>query len=103
MQCNTSKDTIIIDSPKDGQYRYRSWDKPNPISAKPDMEVDSGEFEASGTGACRHTDYTFQKGNVTFVVSDDVSCVETAPPDNVSGYVSASINGKEISHYWCKK
>ncbi|MFM0062930.1 hypothetical protein [Paraburkholderia aspalathi] len=102
-QCGTSKHTIIVDHPKDGQYRYRAWNKPKPISDPPDMEVKSGTVDVSGTGACRHSDYTFKRGNVAFLVSDDINCSETAAPANVHGYLSVAINGVEKANYWCVK
>lgn len=102
-QCNTLKHTIIVDQPTAGQYRYRSWNKPRPTNDKPDMEVKSGISEVSGTGACAHTDYTFKTGNVTFLVSDDINCGETAPPANVHGYLSVSVGGNEKANFWCLK
>ncbi|MGF6635227.1 hypothetical protein [Paraburkholderia sp. MM6662-R1] len=102
-QCNTAKHTVIVDHLSAGQYRYRAWNKPKPASDTPDMQVQSGSAETSGTGQCQHTDYTFKNGKVVFTVSDDIHCGESAPPANASGFLSVEINGVEKARYWCEK
>jgi hypothetical protein len=91
-QCNTTKHTVIIDHLTLGQYRYRAWNKPKAPSGTPDMQVQSGTVEVSGTGECRHSDYTFKNGNVVFTVSNDINCGETAPAANVNGWLSVDIS-----------
>jgi hypothetical protein len=101
--CITEKHTIFIDQLDSSNYRYRSWNKPKASDTKPDMELKSKDVKTEGTGACRHTDFSFKTGKVVFIVDDNVECVEKAPPKNVIGNLSVLINDEVKSQYYCIK
>jgi hypothetical protein len=69
--CITEKHTIFIDNIDSKNYRYRSWNKPKTSDAKPDMELKSQDFKVEGTGACRHSEFSFKTGKVEFLVDDN--------------------------------
>ena len=102
-RCVTVKHIIIISEPIKGTYHYRSWNKPKAISDKPDMDLKSKEVSVEGTGACRHTEYSFKTGKVEFSLDDDVSCIEGNPPANAVGNLNILVNGELKNHYYCFK
>lgn len=61
------------------------------------------EVSVEGTGACRHTEYSFKTGKVEFSLDDDVSCIEGNPPANAVGNLNILINGELKNHYYCFK
>ena len=75
----TAKFTIRIDELKNNQYRYASWAKGKSPSTKPDLILNQGKVESSGSGG-NHS-YTFKSGTYTYKVernhigSDDTPAV----------------------------
>ena len=103
--CNTEKHTINIYKNADQKtFTYKSWNKPKPITDKPDMElISSGYQNVAGSNY-----YTFKTGNTEFEVTDQWAHLakgETPPEDakDALGDLYIRINGKLKSHYFCKK
>ena len=105
MECKTSKHLVIVDETgSPGVFRYRSWNRPKPMTDKPDMEVASGSKGVEGTGPCRYTEFRFTKGNVAFVVNDDLACTgEEPPPIGSTGRLLVFIDDDLKSDYWCSR
>jgi hypothetical protein len=103
--CNTEKHTILIFQIDSDSYQYRSWNKPKPMSDKPDMDLKSKNIDS--VGSCQRY-YKFKTGKVEFEVTNQWSCLgkgET-PPEAAKGaigdlYVRSS--GEVKSHYYCYK
>jgi len=101
--CKTEKHTIQIDKIGADTYKYRAWNKPKNIESKPDMELTSKDVSISGTGVCRHIDFSFKTGKVEFLVDNNINCVEGKPPSNAIGNLYILINGEEKNRYYCLK
>jgi len=101
--CKTEKHTIQIDKIGVDTYKYRSWNRPKTIDSKPDMELTSKDVSISGTGVCRHTDYSFKTGKVEFLVDNNINCVEGKPPLNAIGNLRVFIGDVEKNHYYCMR
>lgn len=101
--CNTGKHIVIIDEPSVNSYRYRSWNLPKKIDAKPDLEVKAGTWVTEGKGVCRYQEWTFKTGNVELLVSDNVKCVEGHPPQNAIGSLHVLVKDELKNQYWCSK
>ncbi|KVD23142.1 hypothetical protein WI81_02405 [Burkholderia ubonensis] len=57
--------------------------------------------KAALTGACRFTEYWFKKGSAEFVVDNDPSCTESAPPKDATDNPWMYINGDMKLHCYC--
>jgi len=101
--CITEKHTIQVNKVDAATYRYRSWNKPKTTDLKPDMDLKSKDISVSGSGVCRHYEYSFKTGKVEFLLDDNKTCVEGKPPANIIGNLSVLINDELKNHYYCFK
>jgi len=98
--CDAEAYRVVIDSIAGGTLRYRAWNKPRSLTAKPDMEIASGAQDTEGTGPCAHGIWTFKKGSAEYTVST-LGCTEGSPPPGVTGDLEVSIGGKPEHRWWC--
>ena len=101
--CDTTKHHVVIDHATDGGLRYRVWNKPRPESGKPDVEVRNGTREIAGTDPCVSTNWTFNRRNTEYWVSDSAACTDEKPPRGAYGMIVVTINKQFASRYWCVK
>jgi len=101
--CDTTKHHVVIDHATDGGLRYRVWNKPRQASEKPDVEVHNGTREIAGTDPCVSTNWTFNRGNTEYWVSDSAACTDEKPPRGAYGMIVVTINKQFASRYWCVK
>jgi|GEM_PF-3499257 len=99
--CETPTHRIAIDELADGKVRYRSWDKPKPLTGTPDIEVANGKQDFEGHGVCAYATYTFAKGNVVYEVEGASACGESNAKDN--GSLSVTVNGKQVTSVACDR
>lgn len=99
--CETDHHRIAIDEWPHGVLRYRSWNKPKPLTEKPDLELSGGKLIFQGTGICSTGEYEFESGNTVYDVSDGLGCTDGSEPKDSIGDLTISISGKEIVHAWC--
>jgi hypothetical protein len=91
--CETQRDRVVIDRKPAGDVRYRSWNRPRPVTETPDLEIAAGSETGEGTGPCFHTIWTFKSGDATFVVSER-GCTDDSVPVDVTGFLEVSIAGR---------
>ena len=82
---------------------YRSWNKPKTTDLKPDMNLKSRDVSLSGSGICRHYEYSFRTGKFEFLLDNNKTCVECKPPANITGNLSVLVDGELKNHYYCFK
>lgn len=99
--CQTQTHRIVIDSMKDGTVRYRSWDKPRPLTDKPDLELLKGDGSFEGTQVCATPIYTFTAGKTVYRVEGGLGCYEEEPPKDATGRLQVSIDDKPVTQAWC--
>jgi len=100
--CNTEKHRIIVAKQSGSVFRYRSWNLPKTVIDKPDMEIFQEKvLSREGSGACKHSQYTFNTGNAQFIIDNNLGCTETDPPKNAVGSLWIFVNGDMKNHYWC--
>ena len=80
--------------------RDRAWNKPGPITDKPDLEITKGKQTISGTGPCVHSAWTFSTGAATYTILE-LSCTLADPPKGAKGDLIIDIKGKPSITHWC--
>jgi len=101
--CNAEKHMVLISQADPNTYLYRSWNKPKPITDKPDMELKSSNMES--VGSCQRY-YKFKSGKFEFEVTNQWSCQgpgeipPTAAKDAI-GDLYVKSGGELKAHYYC--
>ena len=100
--CETRTHRIVIDESADGNdVRFRSWNKPRPVTAAPDVDLSKGEKTYEGTGVCAYPLYTFKTQNVVYEVQSEMGCTEGSEPKKATGHLSVTIGDKQVTDDWC--
>jgi hypothetical protein len=99
--CETKTHRIAVDGLNGGDYRYRSWNKPKPLSGAPDVELAHGKLELEGTGVCAYPVYTFTSKDVVYEVQGAMGCTDGSEPKKATGHLSVSIGGKQVTDTYC--
>lgn len=101
--CETPKHRVVVDSIGNSRFRYRAWNKPRPITDKPDLELAGTDdtYTSEGTGPCRYSIWTFSSGTTEFSVSE-LGCTEGPPPEGSVGRLSVQKDGRPLGDYWCQ-
>jgi hypothetical protein len=100
--CNAEKHRIVIDAPSNGTVRYRAWDRPRPLTDKPDMEIPDGKQGSEGTGPCRYPVWTFTRGVTQYTVSGIGGCSPSpSQPPGARGTLEVTAAGKSLARSWC--
>ncbi len=99
--CDAEKHRVVIDTDTDNKPRYRAWNKPRPLSEKPDVEISMGSADMQGTGPCAHSVWTFMKGATKYTV-EEIGCVpESDEAKDATGTLEVSVGGKQVALWWC--
>ena len=96
--CQTEKDRIIIDQPKDETLRYRMWHKPHSLLDKPDAEIKNGQKEFHGTGPCVYSSWSFTQGGSKVIV-EGTGCSSGDQPEDAVGTIGAT--DEQRDPVWC--
>lgn len=99
--CQTDTHRITIEELASGAYRYRSWNKPKPLTDSPDVDISTGKQSFGGTGICAVPVYTFTNGNIIYEVDAAIGCTDGKEPKEATGRLSVSKNDKQITDTWC--
>jgi hypothetical protein len=100
--CSTKRHRIVIDSANDGDFRYRAWRKPRPLTQAPDLSMKNGEQTFEGTDLCAVPVWTFHNGRTTYVVSGGLGCdAESKDSAGTTGDLVVSEGEKTLLHDWC--
>lgn len=97
--CQTKAHRIIINTMTDGTLRYRSWNKPRPLTDEPDLELVKGEGSFEGTQVCAIPIYTFKNGKTVYKVYGGTGCTEA--PKDATGNINLTIGDNEPQILWC--
>jgi hypothetical protein len=98
--CNADKHRVIVDE-EGGNLRYRAWNKPRPLTEKPDIEISRGKKSFEGSGPCAYAFWKFDGGTARFTVEGLGACDPETPSDAV-GRLQVSISGKPDVSWWCR-
>lgn len=98
--CETTKHRVIVDIGTAGQSRYRAWNKPRPLTERPDLEIVKGSKTSEGTGPCSYSLWTFTTGETKFIVQE-LGCYPDSnqPPKGAKGRLD--VEGKTQATWWC--
>jgi len=101
--CQTQSHRIVIDTTGDAAPRYRSWNKPKPITEVPDLEIAKGEQTFEGSDVCAVPVWTFKRGTAVYTVEGSLGCYESnhPPPEGATGDLDVTVAGKQVSTVWC--
>lgn len=102
--CQTLTHRIVVDSTANGIPRYRSWNKPKPLTDLPDLEIVKGEATFEGTNVCAVQIYTFKSGTATYRVEGGLGCWgdnEPGPPKDSTGRLEITVAGKPATDTFC--
>jgi hypothetical protein len=99
--CETKSHRIAIEELDKEGLRYRSWNKPKPLSVEPDVNLVHGKQEFQGTGVCSYPLYTFAAGNVVYEVQGSMGCGDGSEPAKATGHLSVTVGGKQVTDDWC--
>lgn len=103
--CQTQTHRIVVDTMAGGGLRYRSWNKPRPVTDTPDLTLEKGEFTVEGN-RCGTPVYTFKNGTAQYRVYGSVGCYasyppQDAPPKDSTGQLQVTVTGKPTADSWC--
>lgn len=99
--CETKTHRIVIDEKDDSLARYRSWNKPKPLSTEPDVNLTNGQKSFEGTGVCSYPMYTFKAGNVTYEVDGALGCTDGSEPKRATGHLLVTIGADKVTDSYC--
>lgn len=99
--CETKSHRIVIDELENGDFRYRSWNKPKSLSIAADVNVAHGKQEFEGTGICAYPTYTFTTGGAVYEVDVGLGCTDGTEPPKATGHLSVIVGGKQVTDDWC--
>jgi hypothetical protein len=86
----TAKFRIRIDELNNNQYRYASWPITKPMSAKPDLVLNNGQWFSEGTGG----NHRFEFKNADYVYECSIIVLGTV--DSPHAMLTVYKGGKEI-------
>lgn len=98
--CRTKRFRILVDSPENGNWRYRSWNAGRSVLDQPSLTLDQGKHSIEGTDGCTHDLWIFKNGSTTYWVSN-LGCTENAPPHGARGQLEVHSHGKTLLTEWC--
>jgi hypothetical protein len=101
--CQTQTHRIVVDTLAGGTMRYRSWNKPRPVTETPDLEIAKGDSTFEGTQVCAVPIYTFKNDAATYRVEGGLGCFEDSdgPPKEATGRLEVTVTGKPATDSWC--
>lgn len=99
--CETKTHRIVIDSLTGGILRYRSWDRPRPVTEAPDLEVARGTGTFEGSDLCVVPIYTFKSGTTVYRVEGGMGCTDDSTPKDATGQLEVTVNGQAPVDSWC--
>jgi hypothetical protein len=101
--CQTQTHRIVIDSAVGGALRYRSWNRPRPVTEAPDLEIAKGVSSFEGTDLCTVPIYTFRNGTATYTIDGGLGCAgdSDGPPKGSTGRLEVSVAGNAAIGSWC--
>jgi hypothetical protein len=102
--CETDKHRIIVDASATGVGRYRAWNKPRPLTQKPDLELLNGKWSSEGSGPCRYDLFTFTNGKTQYEIGELPGCGAgdaDSPPQSAIGQLEVVSGDKTESTSWC--
>ncbi|HEY9842248.1 MAG TPA: hypothetical protein V6D23_17420 [Candidatus Obscuribacterales bacterium] len=99
--CETAYHRIVIDTVKDTQ-RYRSWNKPRSLTARPDVEIGAGSLDWQGTGVCAYSNWSFRSGTAGYVVHEASPCGSGDETVASRGSLDVVLNGKTVQTLLCQ-
>lgn len=98
--CRTPKFRIIIDSKKEGDYRYRAWNAGRSVADSPSLTIQHGNESMEGSDLCAYATWTFKYGSTTYAVSG-MGCDADLAPQGARGELDIDVNGKKLPTKWC--
>jgi len=103
--CQTQTHRIAIDTLADGTLRYRSWNKPRPVTGEPDLDLKPGTQSFEGTNVCAFPVYTFKSGKTEITIDGGLGCGPDSGPDaspkDATGHLRITIADKTVTDVWC--
>lgn len=101
--CQTQTHRIVVDMMAGEVLRYRSWDKPRPVSGTPNIELLKGKDTFEGTNVCAVPIYTFQKGETTYSVEGGLGCFAESDnvPKDATGHLAVTVGERTLTEQWC--
>jgi hypothetical protein len=99
--CQTQTHRIAIDiAAPEGALRYRSWNKPRPVTGPPDLQITKGDQKFEGTDLCAIPIYRFKSGTAEYTVEGGLGC-DPDGPKNATGRLDVTLAGKPATDSWC--
>ena len=99
--CQTETHRIAIDIvTADGALRFRSWNKPRPVTGPPDLQILKGDVKFEGTNLCAVPVYTFNNGTAEYTVEGGLGCDPDGPKD-ATGRLEVTQAGRSVIETWC--
>jgi len=89
---------VIIDQLPDQSLRYRSWLANADITSKPDLTLQNGTLELSGSSSYPISNYTFKNHSYSYEIE-----VPTASDGITLGTLKVLKNGNRIKSWGCTK
>ena len=101
--CQTQKHRIVVETVAGGILRYRSWNKPRPVTGTPDLEIAKGQGSFEGTNVCAVPVYTFKNATAMYKVEGGLGCYgdSDGPPKGATGRLEVTLDGKPALDSWC--
>lgn len=99
--CETKTHRIVVDSLAGGILRYRSWNRPRPVTEAPDLEVARGNETFEGTDLCAVPIYTFKSGATVYRVAGGLGCTDDSTPKDATGQLEVIVSGQSSVDSWC--
>lgn len=100
--CQTERHRVVVDTALGGAFRYRAWNKPHPVTGKPDLEIVDGKGSFEGSNVCAIPVWTFKSGTATYTVNGSVGCWgEVEPPKEATGQLKVEVGDKPSVEDWC--
>lgn len=101
--CVTQTHRIVVDTLAGGVLRYRSWNRPRPVTEVPDLEIARGDGTFEGTDLCAVPIYTFKSSAAVYRVEGGLGCTgdSDGPPKDATGRLEVSVSGHATVDSWC--
>lgn len=98
--CETRKHRIVIEvRGEDSKLRYRAWNRPKPLSDKPDLDISEGQAGWEGSGVCATPTWKFPAGKSIIEVSG-LACGPGDEPAGAIGMLTVT-TGESVQSYYC--
>lgn len=103
--CQTQTHRIVVDTVAGGELRYRSWNKPRPVTDAPDLVLTKGQYTLEGN-RCGTPVYTFKTSMAEYRIDGYLGCYpsyppQDAPPKDATGRLEVTVKGKPPADSWC--